>query len=291
MVKGPPVDNAAQETLTIKQLIKTELVGVNVLKIIGDGTQENFTAWLLEPYADRQGDIGASPFTVAQWNAMVAAADRAGLDVHIHACGERTTRVALDAIEAAMIANPKRDRRHTVAHLVYVADSDIPRFKQLGVTAQFSANWMSADPDSNGVMLQRYGPERHAKLYRPRTTLNAGANISFGTDWPAAGYLSTYKPLDAIQIAMTRQLIGKPNGPVLEPAAERLNLAQAIHANTLGGAYQLRLDDRIGSIEPGKLADLVVLEKNIFDLDPHDIAATKITLTMMNGQVTHGELA
>ncbi len=290
-VKGPPVDTAAQETLTLQKLIRSELVGVNFLKIVGDGTQEGYTAWLLLPYADREGFIGASPFSVEHWNSMIAAADRAGIDVHVHACGERTTRVALDAIEAAMMANPKRDRRNTIAHLVYVDDADVPRFKELGVTAQFSANWMSADPDSAGIMLQRYGPERHSNIYRPRTMLQSGARISFGTDWPAAGYFSTYKPLDSIQVAMTRQLVGHPDAPVLEPAAERLDLAQAVHANTLGAAYQLRMEDKVGSIEPGKLADLVVLERNIFDLDPHDIAATKVTMTMMNGRITHGEMA
>ena len=290
-VKGPPVDDAAQATLTLKQLIQSELVGVNFLKIVGDGTQEGYTAWLLQPYADREGYIGASPFSVQQWNSMVAAADRAGIDVHVHACGERTTRVALDAIEAAMLANPKRDRRNAIAHLVYVDDADIPRFKELGVTAQFSANWMSADPDSVGILTQRYGPERQSKIYRPRTMLESGARISFGTDWPAAGYFSTYKPLDSIQVAMTRQLVGQPDAPVLQPAEERLDLAQAVHANTLGAAYQLRMDDKIGSIEPGKFADLIVLDKNIFDLDPHDIAATKIELTMMNGRITHGDSA
>ena len=288
-VKGPPVAGATQALLDLKGRIDTELVQVNVLKIVGDGTQEGYTAWLLQPYADREGYIGASPFSVDEWKQMVSEADRASVDVHVHACGERTTRVALDAIEAAMIANPKRERRNAIAHLVYVDDADMPRFKELGVTAQFSANWMTADPDTMGILSERYGPERHSKLYRPRTMLEAGGRISFGTDWPAAGYFSTYKPLDSIQIATTRQLVGKPDAQVLEPAAERLDLAQAIHANTLGAAYQLRMEDRVGSIEPGKLADLVVLEKNIFDLDPHEVAATRIDMTMMNGRFTHGE--
>jgi len=288
-VKGPPVAGATQALLDLKGRIDTELVQVNVLKIVGDGTQEGYTAWLLQPYADREGYIGASPFSVDEWKQMVSEADRASVDVHVHACGERTARVALDAIEAAMIANPKRERRNAIAHLVYVDDADMPRFKELGVTAQFSANWMTADPDTMGILSERYGPERHSKLYRPRTMLEAGGRISFGTDWPAAGYFSTYKPLDSIQIATTRQLVGKPDAQVLEPAAERLDLAQAIHANTLGAAYQLRMEDRVGSIEPGKLADLVVLEKNIFDLDPHEVAATRIDMTMMNGRFTHGE--
>ena len=287
-VKGPPVEGAAQHVLDLKGRIGTENVQVTVLKIVGDGTQEGYTAYLLEPYADRAGDIGATPFTPEQWKSMVSEADLAGVDIHVHACGERTTRVALDAIEAAMLANPKRERRNAIAHLVYVDDADMPRFKQLGVIAQFSANWMTADPDSMATLLDRYGPERQSKIYRPRTMLDEGGRIAFGTDWPAAGYFSTYKPLDSIQIAVTRQLVGHPEATVLEPASERLDLAQAVHANTMGAAYQLRMENSVGSIEAGKLADLVVLEQNIFEADPHTIAATTIALTMMNGRITHG---
>jgi predicted amidohydrolase YtcJ len=195
----------------------------------------------------------------------------------------------LTAFEAAIAANPKRDRRHSMAHLVLVDDADIPRFARLGVNAQFSANWMSADPDSVDILLERYGPERQRKIYRPRSILETGGTISFGTDWPAAGYFATFKPLDAIQVAVTRQLIGKPDAPVLEPASERLDLAQAVHANTMGAAHQLRMEHQVGSIEAGKHADLIVLEKNIFAVDKHDIAKVRIDMTMMNGRFTHGE--
>ena len=104
--------------------------------------------------------------------------------------------------------------------------------------------------------------------------LKSGGRISLGTDWPAAGYFSTYKPLDSIQIGVTRQLIGEPGPtPVLAPADQRLSVAEAVHANTLGAAYQIRLDDVVGSLEVGKLADLIVLDQNIFEVDPHDIHA------------------
>jgi len=290
LVKSPPIDTAVEALKDIRARVSSELVQVNVVKIIGDGTAEGYTAWLLEPYADKPGFTGASPFSAEQWTRLVGMTDAAGFDVHVHACGEATTRAALDAVEAAIAANPKRDRRHTIAHLVFVDDADIPRFGKLGVIAQFSANWMSAAPDTQEVMLERYGPDRQKRIYRPRSVLDTGGRISFGTDWPAAGYYSTYKPLDSIQIAVTRQLIGRPGAPVLEPRDQRLDLAQAVHANTLGAAYQIRLDDKIGTLEPGKLADLIVLEKNIFEVAPQDIAATRIDLTLMNGRVTHGAL-
>lgn len=286
-VKSTPVDTAVAELLEIRKRVSTDLVTVNAVKIIGDGTQEGYTGWLLEPYADKPDSIGASPFTEAQWHQLVGAVDAAGFDVHIHACGERTARVGLDSIEQAIAKNPPRDRRHTVAHLVYVEDPDSARFAKLGVTAQFSANWMSADPDTLQNLAARYGSPRKDLLFRPQEVLKSGGRISLGTDWPAAGYFSTYKPLDSIQIGVTRQLVGEPDAPVLAPADQRLSVAEAVHANTLGAAYQLRMEDRVGSLEVGKLADLIVLDRNILDIDPHDIHQTKVTMTMMNGEIRH----
>jgi predicted amidohydrolase YtcJ len=286
-VKSPPVDVAVADLTDIRNRISTELVQVGVVKVIGDGTQGGYTAWLIEPYADKPDSTGASPFTEEQWRQLVAEVDAAGFDVHVHACGERTARTALDSVEQAIAANPPRDRRHTIAHLVYVQDPDNGRFGELGVVAQFSANWMSADPDTVVNMAARYGKPRQDLMYRPQDVLDSGGRISFGTDWPAAGYFSTYKPLDSIQLGVTRQLIGQPDAAVLAPADQRLSVADAVHANTLGAAYQIRLDDKVGSLEQGKLADLIVLDRNILDGDPHDIHQAKVTLTMMNGQIRH----
>ncbi|RAV16250.1 amidohydrolase [Mycolicibacterium sp. GF69] len=286
-VRSAPADDVAQQLSGIRDQFTTELVRPDVVKIVGDGTQGGYTAWLIEPYADKPDSTGGSPFTEEQWHRLVGEVDAAGFDVHVHACGERTARVALDAIERAIATNPPRDRRHAVAHLVYVEDPDSRRFGELGVIAQFSANWMSADPDTLQNMAARYGRPRQDLMYRPQKVLRSGGRISLGTDWPAAGYFSTYQPLDAIQIGVTRQLIGQADAPVLAPADEALSVAEAVHANTLGAAYQIRLDDKVGSLEVGKLADLIVLDQNILEIDPHDIHRANVTLTMMNGQIRH----
>lgn len=286
-VRSAPVDDAGQKLADIRDRFSTDLVRADVVKIVGDGTQGGYTAWLIEPYADKPDSTGGSPFTEQQWHELIGLVDAAGFDVHVHACGERTARVALDAIERAVAANPPRDRRHAVAHLVYVEDPDSGRFGELGVVAQFSANWMSADPDTMQNMAARYGAPRKDLMYRPQDLLKSGGRISLGTDWPAAGYFSTYRPLDSIQIGVTRTLIGEPDAPVLAPADQRLTVAEAVHGNTLGAAYQLRMDDKVGSLEVGKLADLIVLSENIFEVDPHDIHRADVTLTMMNGQIRH----
>ncbi len=286
-VKSPPVDDAVAKLTDIRSRISTDLVNVGVVKIIGDGTQEGYTAWLIDPYTDKPDSIGASPFTEEQWHQLVRDVDAAGFDVHIHACGERTARTGLDSIEAAIAANPARDRRHTIAHLVYVEDPDSTRFAKLGVIGQFSANWFSGDPSTLQSLADRYGRPRQELLYRPQEILRSGGRISLGTDWPASAYLSTYKPLDAIQVGVTRQLTGTPDAPILAPADQRLSVAEAVHANTMGAAYQLRLDDQVGSLEVGKRADLIVLDTNIFEVDPHDIHRSTVTMTMMNGLVRH----
>ncbi|MCH9722637.1 MAG: amidohydrolase [Actinomycetia bacterium] len=288
MVKEPPIEDEVAAVLRLRERLGTELVRGGVMKILGDGTLEGHTAYLMEPYADLPDSVGQSPFSEKQWHRLIGEADAAGLDVHVHALGDRTVRIALDAIEAAIAANPARDRRHTIAHLELVSDADLPRFGRLGVIGQFSANWMAADPSNTGTTLDRCGPARFGTIYRPRALLDSGATIAFGSDWPAAGWFSTYKPLDAIETAVTRQSVGSPEMAVLEPADQRLDLAQALHAATLGAARQLRLDHLVGSVRPGKLADLVVLRHNLFEIESHRIAATPVDMTMMNGRLTHG---
>lgn len=280
----PPVPKLQE----LKRRFHSELVETRILKILGDGTEGGYTAVLVEPYADKPETRGIAPFSQAQMNALVGKADAAGVDVHVHCDGDGCTRMALDAIEAAIGANPRRDRRHTICHLVTVHPDDLPRFAKLGVVAQVGVNWATADLDTMGTLRERIGPQRfNQNLYRARSLIESGAHVSFGTDWAAAGYFSTFKPLDVIQIGMTRQLLNKPDGPVLPPADERLTLAQMIKGYTLDAAYQVRLDKRVGSIEVGKQADLVVLEKNLFEVKPHDIHKVKVDATMMNGRFTH----
>ena len=283
-IKGPPVDGAVPTVLKLSQRFRSPLVEARVLKIVADGTEEGWTAYLLEPYTDKPGFRGIPPFTQEQMTKVIRDADAAGVDVHVHACGDATVRMALNAFEEAIANGPARERRNTIAHNVLVDDADIPRFGKLGVIAEFAINWHSMDPDTVDILTARCGPERQSKLYRPRSILKTGGRISAGTDWPAAGYFSTYKPLDSIQIGVTRQLLDRSGDNVcLEPADERLDLSEALAANTIGAAHQLRLDHKVGSIEVGKHADLIVLERNLFKIPASQIAGTAVKMTMLNG--------
>lgn len=271
----------------LRRRFHSELVQASVLKLNIDGGEAQRTAALLAPYSDDPSTSGETLVPPDQFKNIILRADKDGFNIHIHSYGDRGTRLSLDAFEAAMKVNPPRDRRHTLAHVVFLAPEDLPRFGALGVTAQFSAQWSVGDAYWHGVMRPRVGA-RAEQVYRMGSILRQGGNLSFGTDWPAAGYYSTYKPLEAIEVATTRKELNKPEQPPLVPVDERINLKEAIRASTMGPAYQLGLDQKIGSIEVGKLADLVMLEKNLFDVAPHDIHKTKVVMTIMNGQVRHG---
>jgi predicted amidohydrolase YtcJ len=205
--------------------------------------------------------------------------------VHCHAIGDRSTRLVLDAIERAIAANPNRDRRHTICHLTIVSEQDLDRFAKLNVIGQYTTQWAVPDETWTEVTMVRMGAERANHLYRYGTLLRDGATVALGSDWPAD---ATDKPLDGIEVAVTRRKPGAPNdAPVLPPLDERIDLAQALRAGTLGAAYQLRLEDVTGSIEVGKYADLVVLEKNLFNVPANEIHKTPVVMTMMNGRFTH----
>lgn len=268
----------------------SELVKASVLKLNIDGGEAQRTAALLAPYADAPDMTGDTLLKPEHFSDIVRRADREGIDIHIHSYGDRATRLSLDAFEAAIKANPPRDRRNALAHLFLVAPEDAPRFAKLGVVAQFSAQWAVPDLFWQDITPARIGSERSNTLYRLDAIHRHAGVLSFGTDWPAAGYYSTYRPLDAIEIATTRRELDKPEGPRMPPSSAVIPLDAALKAATIGPAWQLRMERDIGSIEVGKLADLVVLEKNVFEVAPHDIHKTKVLMTMMNGKVTH-ELA
>ncbi len=214
-------------------------------------------------------------------------ADAEGFDVVIHAVGDRAVQVALDTIDSAIKANGKRDRRHTISNLTLVSEEDIKRFADLGVFAQFSRQGATADDFWQKVTRSRLGPERAAQTHPIGSLLRAGATVTFGTDWPEMAHRTTYRPLDAIEIAVTRREIGQPDQEPLAPAGEAIKLEEAVMANTISAARQLRLDNQAGSIETGKRADLVVLDRNIFEGPPHQIHEAKVQMTMMNGVVRY----
>ncbi|HMK88405.1 MAG TPA: amidohydrolase [Methylocystis sp.] len=269
-----------------KRKYQTALVQANVLKLVADGTEYTRTAFYLQSYAGKPDWRGEPLLPPDVMNRVARAADAEGIDMHVHAVGDAAVRMTLDAFEEAMKSNGPRDRRHTLCHAFLTAPEDIPRFHKLGVVANTQIQW--GVPDVSQLRIRDIlGEERWSRMYSFKSFVDAGATVSFGNDALATGYKVVYKPLEAIQAGHTRQEPGKPDGPLQPPSSERLSIAELIRGYTLNGAYQLRKEKEIGSIKTGKLADLVVLEQNLFDVPPHDIGKARVQLTMMDGRITH----
>lgn len=284
------IKDPVTKVMELQKKYHSELVQVRTLKIMLDGGEAQHTAFMLQPYADRPGFHSELSLPKEQVEAAILEAVARGIDTHAHSFGDATTRFYLDAIEKAHNAYPNSPSRHAAAHVIFIADEDVPRFAKLNVTMQSSAQWATPDPTIKRTT-EIVGEElAFREFFRHNSVLKAGGRVAFGSDWPAAGYVSTYRPLDAIQVAITRAILPKYGNdqftPVLPPPDERITLDQALKASTLDAAYVLGLEDQIGSLEVGKLADLVVLEKDLYKIAPSEISTTRVKLTMMNGRIT-----
>ncbi len=288
---NPEVTDPVADVLALRDKFNSQLVQVRALKIMFDGGEAQHTAVMLQPYADQPGFLGEYALDEKLVKAAVLKAQANGVDTHAHCYGDATVRTYLDAVEAARKAYPNSPSRHASAHNIFVSDQDVPRFAKLNVTMQSSAQWAMPDPTikrTAGIVGEDVA---FREFFRHNSVLKAGGRVAFGTDWPASGYIVTYRPLDVIQVAVTRGILsrfGKDQfAQVLPPEDERLTLDQALKAQTVDAAYVLGLEDRIGSLQPGKLADLVVIDKDLHGLPPDEISNVKVDLTMMNGKITH----
>jgi predicted amidohydrolase YtcJ len=253
----------------------------NTVKIMQDGVAESFTAGMIEPYLDVCGcqttNRGLSHVDAAALREYVTLLDAHGFQVHLHAIGDRAVRESLDAVEAARAANGANDNRHHIAHLQVMHPDDIPRFAALGVTANVQALWAAHEPQMDNLTIPFIGPERAARQYLFGDLLRSGARLAGGSDWA----VSSANPLRAVQVAVTRTLPGTSAEPLLP--GQSLSLGAALAAYTSGSAYVNHLDET-GAVEVGKLADLVVLDRDPFTGPPEEIASASVELTYVGGE-------
>jgi predicted amidohydrolase YtcJ len=261
----------------------------DTVKIMLDGICENFTAALDEPYLDRDGsptgNRGIEYFDPEVLRELAIRLDAEGFQLHIHVIGERACRDALDAIEAARRANGWTDGRHHLAHIQLVHPDDLSRFRALGVTANAQMLWAGHDPQMDEFTIPFIGPERSGWQYPFGSLAASGATLCAGSDWP----VSTPDPLQEMHVGVHRTpppdyVYGVSSDEPFLPG-ERLSLAQAIRAFTMGSAYVNHLDDETGSIEVGKLADLVVVSDDLFALDSP--ADARVLLTLIGGETVY----
>jgi predicted amidohydrolase YtcJ len=276
-----PSKGAAQisHLIELRQRYQGRRLRATAAKIFADGVIEARTAALLEPYLGTAGDRGKANVEPDVFNPLVAALDREGFQVHVHAIGDRAIRNALDAFEFARATNGSRDSRHQIAHIELFSPQDIPRFRRLGVVANFQPLWAFADPYIEKLTIPVLGPERSRWLYPIRSLAASGAVVACGSDWS----VTSMNPLEAIQVAITRRAPEAGEGAAWIPE-ERADLAGMLAGYTINGAFVNFEERETGSIETGKAADLIVLDHNLFEIPAHEIHRVKVLLTMLEGK-------
>ena len=264
--------------------LKGQRYHYNTLKIPDDGTVEGRTAAMFEDYQGEPGNAGETVFTEEQLTHMIVDAASRNMDVHVHALGERAIHETLNAIEAARAAHPDSETRYAICHVQVITDQDVPRFGELDVIAQSTPLWASYDTYGE----QFVSEDQFSRFWRFKSLEDGGARLTFGSDFPASGAGTLgLSPIVQIEMGHTRQEYGQPDAPVQPLESERLSVESLVRGFTLDAAYQIHMEDEIGSIEVGKKADLVVLDQDIFAVDPYSIHETEVVLTMMDGDIVY----
>ncbi|WP_374596413.1 amidohydrolase [Sphingosinicella sp.] len=264
---------------------KSPRLVIDSVKVLPDGAIEypTQTAAMLEPYLDTAGkptrNRGERYFDPQEFARFVARVEKMGFRLHVHAIGDYTTRASLDAIAAARRANGAGDRRHAITHLQAISPTDIPRFRELGVIANMQLLWAVADDYTVKAVKPFVSAETFRYMYPARSLVDAGAMLVGSSDWP----VSTDDPLAAMRHAMTRSVAA--DAPVLEPA-ERIDLPVILAAYTRNAAFALGAERELGTLEQGKVADIVVLSRALA-LPQDDLADLVVDMTFSHGKAAH----
>lgn len=262
----------------------TENVGTEFIKIMLDGIPPTRTSAMLDPYLpdEKHGDnfTGKLIHSPERLTEDMIYLDGQGLTVKVHATGDRAVRVTLDAVEAARKANGDSGLRHEISHAELIHPDDIPRFNQLNVIAEFSPILWYPSPLVE-VMTQVIGEERANRFWPARALLEAGAHVIYGSDWPSV--VPDPNPWPGVEALVTRR---DPYGnfPGALWAEQAVDLETALQIFTINGAVAGKHADRTGSIEVGKSADFIVLDRNLFEIPPEDISDTQVLLTVVSGR-------
>jgi predicted amidohydrolase YtcJ len=272
----------ADELARRRDLYSVGRFSPSAAKIFIDGVLESRTAALLARYHGERnrGILNWDRKVLAK---LVSRLDQNGMQVHMHAIGDGAVREGLDALEEARKLNGPSDNRHHIAHLQLVAPADKPRFRALGVIATFNPFWLFPDDWITTTAETVIGPERARQLYPLRSIVRTGARIAAGSDW----FVSSPNPFLAIQVGTTRQSPGRPEDPpVLAPwiPAERVPRQVLLAAYTLGGAYVNRRENETGSLEVGKAADFVIVDRNPLTVPVREIGGTQVLKTFVDGE-------
>lgn len=273
-----------QITDILKLSARARQIGLtaNGVKFFIDGVIPQQTAAMLAPY---EGTTvrGAPQITLAALGEAVTQLDGLGMQSHFHAIGDAAVREALDAVEVARKQDGPRDTRPMISHMNVIDPADQPRFGKLGVTAVFQPLWACDEPYMR-LTMEWIGPVRSGYIYPAGSILKAGGRLAYGADWAVA----SANPFEGLEVALTRVGPGSKLPPLI--ASEAVTLEQAIRAYTLNVAYVNHLDAETGSIAPGKSADLIVIDRDLFKIPVTDIHNAKVVVTLFRGRAVFGNL-
>lgn len=262
----------------------SDMLQFSGLKLFIDGVLTGYTAYLLEPYSDKPETRGSTSISPEQLKEWVTQADQEGFKIRIHAIGDGGVRLVLDAFEEAQKVNGVRDSRHTIEHVESIHPDDIDRFNELGVIASMQPQHLALIDQE--VYASRLGKERNYFTFPINTLKRSGTKLAFGSDFP----VTTLNPMPEIYRAVTRvDHTGSPENAW--NIHESISLAEALKAYTQGPAYGSFREHELGTLEAGKLADIVVLDQNLFDIPEEKILNTKVQLTMVNGKIVFEKAA
>lgn len=258
---------------------------LNQVKLFMDGVVEGKTAAMLDPYHEEKhgGAPNTSPDTAT---AVMLALDKAGMQIHVHAIGDRAIRMTLDAFEKARKVNGIRDSRHHIAHLHVIHPDDIARFRELSVIANFQALWATLDDSyMTDLNFPYLGKERIEWQYPIGSIARSGGSLVFGSDWD----VSTMDPFDAMQVAVTRR---GPDSVEREPWTPQhlTDVQTVVEGYTRGGAYLTFREQETGTLTVGKLADLIVLDRDVFQVSKFTLYQTEVRMTMFRGKIVYEKL-
>lgn len=258
-----------------------ELFQTNSAKIFIDGVVEGSTAYLKEPYKHQPKNYGEIFWKIDSLNKICSALDKEHFQIHVHAIGDAATSVTLYAFASAEFQNGKRDSRNSITHLQLVDESDIKKFKELGVIAVPQPYWFSKDDYYYNIQVPYLGQKRADEEYPMKSFFDEGVIAASSSDYPVT---IPCNPLEAIQFGITRSEFNTTDSSEVLWPEERVTLEQMIRSFTINGAYANFLEKETGSIEVGKKADLIVLDKNLFEIPVTDIYKAKVLMTLFEGK-------
>jgi hypothetical protein len=285
------LDKAVTELKRLREKFGGDRVQFNTIKVMFDGVSEIRTSAVLEPFLGEGGGRGKTLVDATRLRDFILELHAEQIDLHLHTVADRAIRVALDAVEMARaeVGGPLNERV-TLCHLELIDDADFDRFAELGVFANFTPQWHGGHIRGAELTL---GQERYDRMFRAQPLLDRNVTVTFSSDitdarrWRA----NRASPFFGMQIGHTRlEPEFGDKATVRPPLDERLGLEDLIRGYTINGAAQLGMADEIGSIEVGKLANLAVLDRDLFETLPGSIGATRPTAVLIEGELVSGSL-